>query len=177
MFEAQRSFQQGNKRTKEFILAKTMMVMVLVFLTLNIPRLILGVVEVTELSAVENCYELGHDYFMLKRTYIFDFLARLLVILNSSVNFLIYCLVGSEFRAKLISCLGLRRTMLRTRENLSMIRTETGLLGEPSCDRVASSMTNRKTTLTTELYLNTCPSTLSSVLDLCEDENISVSKV
>ena len=67
--------------------------------------------------------------------------------------------------------------MLRTRESLSMIRTENGLLGEPSCDIVASSVYNRERTLTTELYLNTCPSTLSSVLDLCEDEHISVSKV
>ena len=67
--------------------------------------------------------------------------------------------------------------MLRTRESLSMTRTENGLLGEPSCDRVASSVYNKETTLTTELYLNTCPSTLSSVLDLCEDENIPDSKV
>ena len=157
------------------------MVLVMVFLTLNIPRLVIGVIEVTELSTVEKCYELGHDYFMLKRTYILDFLARLLVILNSSVNFLIYCLVGSEFRVKLMSCLGLRssETMSmmsrRSSEIMCMMRTETELFGEPSCDTVPTgSLAKNESTLSTELYLNTDP---SCVTDLCADESISVSRV
>ena len=101
MSEAKKFFRPGNKRTKEFLLAKTMMVMVLVFLLLNTPRLVLCVVEVAQLRIVEKCYEDGHDYYMSKQTYILDFLARFLVILNSSVNFVIHCLVGSEFRANL----------------------------------------------------------------------------
>ena len=103
MSKEKKFFRPGSKRTKEFLLAKTMMVLVLVFLLLNTPRLVLCVVEVALLRTVEKCYEDGHDYYMSKQTYILDFLARFLVILNSSVNFLIYCLVGSEFRAELFT--------------------------------------------------------------------------
>ena len=46
MSEAKRFYRPGSKRTKEFLLAKTMMVLVLVFLILNTPRLILGLYEV-----------------------------------------------------------------------------------------------------------------------------------
>ena len=53
MSEARKFFRPGSKRRKEFMLAKTMMVMVLVFLILNTPRIILGVMEVSELRNVE----------------------------------------------------------------------------------------------------------------------------
>jgi len=77
------------------------MALVLVFLVLNTPRLILGLIEVTQLPRVEACYEAGLDYYIKKETYILDLLARFLVIINSSVNFVIYCLVGSQFRTEL----------------------------------------------------------------------------
>ena len=109
MKEAKRFLRPGSKSTKEFILAKTMMAIVLVFLILNIPRLILGIMEVVEIGTVEVCYELGLDYDVGKHIYIFDFMARFLVILNSSINFIVYCLVGSEFREQLRRGLGLCR--------------------------------------------------------------------
>ena len=118
MKEAKRFYRPGSTRTKEFMLARTMMVLVLVFLILNTPRLILGLVEVnflilfilttsflplkvTQLPRIETCYEAGLDYYQEKQTYIFDFLARLFVVINCSINFLIYCLVGSQFRTEL----------------------------------------------------------------------------
>ena len=118
MAEASKFFRPGSKRTKDFILARTMMALVFVFLILNTPRLILGLIEVvetshfspcngnlyrqvTQLPRVEACYEAGLEYYMKKETYILDLLARFLVIINSSVNFVIYCLVGSQFRSEL----------------------------------------------------------------------------
>ena len=50
MKEAKRFYRPGSKRTKEFMLARTMMVLVLVFLILNTPRLLLGLIEVNETS-------------------------------------------------------------------------------------------------------------------------------
>ena len=128
MSEAKKFFRPGNKRTKEFLLAKTMMVLVLVFLLLNTPRLVLCVVEVAQLKIVEKCYEDGHDYYMSKQTYILDFLARFLVILNSSVNFVIYCLVGSEFRAKLYTKWGWRPQ--KRREQVQGVEENTEWVGE-----------------------------------------------
>ena len=119
MREASKFYRPGSKRSKEFMLARTMMALVLVFLVLNTPRLILTFIEVrslykilnvynflfydqvTQLPMVETCYAAGLDYKLTKETYILDFLARFLVVVNSSVNFVIYCLVGSQFRAEL----------------------------------------------------------------------------
>ena len=128
MSEAKKFFRTGSKRTKEFLLAKTMMVLVLVFLLLNTPRLVLCVVEVAQLRTVEKCYADGQDYYMSKQTYILDFLARFLVILNSSVNFVIYCLVGSEFRANLYTRRGWRPQ--KSREQVRGVEENTEWVGE-----------------------------------------------
>jgi hypothetical protein len=101
MRKAKRIFLTNERRTQQFQMARTMLILVTVFLILNTPRLILGIVEVTQLSTVEQCYQHGLPYNISKHTYLLDFLARFLVILNSSINFIIYILVGSEFRSKL----------------------------------------------------------------------------
>ena len=86
------------------------MVLVMVFLLLNSPRLVLSLVEVTQLSTVEKCYKLGLDFHIYKTTYLLDFTARFLVILNSSINFIIYCMAGSQFRHKLLTIFSISRT-------------------------------------------------------------------
>ena len=45
--------------------------------------------------------------------YLLDFIARFLVILNSSLNFIIYILVGSEFRTKLYGAFNIPGIMRR----------------------------------------------------------------
>ena len=113
-----------------------MMVLVLVFLILNTPRLILGLIEVTEMNAVKKCFEQGKNYELTKETYILDFIARCLVILNSSVNFLIYCLAGSEFRSKLLIWMDWRRIeiMSRRREGRRLRKgNDTNERAELSC--------------------------------------------
>ena len=107
MAESRKFFHPKSRRTREFQLAKMMMVLVLVFLILNCPRLVLGLIEVTQLSSVELCYENDLDYHIKKETYLLDFAARFLVIVNSSINFIIYCLAGSQFRHKLMAMFNL----------------------------------------------------------------------
>ena len=105
MRESRKFFHPRSKRTREFQLARMMMVLVLIFLILNCPRLVLGLIEVTQLYSVELCYHHHLDYHIKKETYLLDFAARFLVILNSSINFIIYCLAGSQFRHKLLDIL------------------------------------------------------------------------
>ena len=100
---SRRFFHPKSPRSREFQLAKMMMVLVLVFLILNTPRLLLGLLEVTQLSKVEHCYQHDQDFHIRKETFLLDFIARFLVIINSSINFLSYCLAGSEFRKQLQS--------------------------------------------------------------------------
>ena len=105
MRESRKFFHPRSKRTREFQLARMMMVLVLIFLILNCPRLVLGLIEVTQLYSVELCYHHDLDYHIKKETYLIDFAARFLVIINSSINFIIYCLAGSQFRHKLLEIL------------------------------------------------------------------------
>jgi hypothetical protein len=109
------------QRKGEFQLAKTMMVMVLVFLVTNFARVILGIQEVLEYPKAEWCYDQGIYYNPSKIIYLMDFMARFLLILNSSVNFLIYCMVGSKFRNKLFETLSLRRP--HRRQSSEMLTT------------------------------------------------------
>ena len=88
-------------------------------------------IEVSQLSTVEQCYEHDLDYHVSKETYILDFLARFLVILNSSVKFLIYCLVGSEFKSKLFSILKIRKSSDRIIRE-SPTRSQLGCFQESS---------------------------------------------
>ena len=62
MKEAKRFYRPGSKRTKEFLLARTMMVLVLVFLILNTPRLILGLIEVNETSVFSELFIASSSY-------------------------------------------------------------------------------------------------------------------
>ena len=80
------------------MLAKTMMVMVLVFLLTNFTRVLLGIQELLEYSDADWCYIHDYDHHHSMLIYIMDFTARFLVILNSSINFLIYCMAGRQFR-------------------------------------------------------------------------------
>ena len=124
--ETRRFFHPGSKRIKEFLLAKTMMAVVLLFLVFNIPRLILGIMEVVQIGTVELCYENGFEYDVGKEVYIVDIFARFLVILNSSVNFIIYCLVGSEFREELGKLLTLCERKINSSTLIKLIKENEG---------------------------------------------------
>ena len=127
MAESRKFFHPTSKRTGEFQLARMMMVLVVFFLLLNSPRLVLGLIEVTQLSTVELCYQHGLDFHIHKITYLLDFTARFLVILNSSVNFIIYCVAGSQFRHKLMTILNISSesaTMLFARRIKMNLPTE-----------------------------------------------------
>ena len=82
----------------DITMAKTMMTIVTVFIILNIPRMVLALYEVSTIPDIVQCYERNCYYYLSSRRWVMDILVRYLVMLNSSINFIIYCFVGSNFR-------------------------------------------------------------------------------
>ena len=57
------------------------------------------------------CYESGQYYFAPTTQWLIDLVGRYLAILNSSINFFIYCLVGTEFRSTLFKMFSTKNNM------------------------------------------------------------------
>ena len=64
---------------------------------------------IIRIPSILRCFESGQYYFAPTTQWLIDLLARYLAILNSSINFFIYCLVGTEFRATLLTMFGLKK--------------------------------------------------------------------
>ena len=112
----------GSSRSNiDFTLAKVMMSIVFVFVVLHFPKMIMALYEVNQISNslyncayfstfwqvstipdILDCYRNGCMYYVSSSRWIADHIIRYLVMLNSSVNFIIYCFVGSYFRETLI---------------------------------------------------------------------------
>ena len=76
MERSRKFFHARSGRTAEFNLARTMMALVLVFLLLNMVRLVLCFKEVLHLPSVEMCYENDLPFNVSVGTYLADFIAR-----------------------------------------------------------------------------------------------------
>ena len=79
------------------------MTIVIVFVVLNIPRVILGVFEVSTIPNILECRRRHCRYFVSHGRWVADSIIRFLLMLNSSLNFIIYCFHGSTFRRTLFS--------------------------------------------------------------------------
>ena len=86
-------------------MAKILMTVVTVFILLNIPRMILVLYEVTLIPNILECFRRRCKYHPTSKMWAADSIVRYLVLLNSSINFLIYCFVGSNFRRTLVESL------------------------------------------------------------------------
>ena len=74
------------------------MTIVTVFIILIIPKMVLALYEVSTISDIVECYESSCYYYLSPKRWAMDIIIRYLVMLNSSINFIIYCFVGSNFR-------------------------------------------------------------------------------
>ena len=98
----------GSKRMSaslqnDISMARIMMTIVAVFITLSIPKMVLALYEVTTIPNILECYRRSCHYYITSNRWVADSIVRYLVMLNSSTNFLIYCCFGSNFRRTLFS--------------------------------------------------------------------------
>ena len=92
----------SNKLFSEIKMAKTMMTIVIVFIILNIPKMSLSLYEVSTIPNIIECNERQCPYQISSKRWLLDSIIRYMVMLNSSINFIIYCFVGSNFRSTLV---------------------------------------------------------------------------
>ena len=98
------------------------------------------------------CYEAGHFYFAPTTQWLVDFIARYLAILNSSINFFIYCLVGTQFRTTLFQMFGLKNKL-----DVPEINVETPSTGEGLFLKFRHDLNTEKSQETQSLLLKICP--------------------
>ena len=93
------------KLSSEIRMAKVMMIIVIVFVILNIPKMSLSIYEISTIPNILECFERQCPYHISTKRWLLDSLVRYMVMLNSSINFIIYCFVGSSFRSTLMMLL------------------------------------------------------------------------
>ena len=89
------------RMASEVNMAKIMITIVLLFIFLNLPRMFLALYEVSTIPNVLDCYERSCRYHISSKRWLLDCLIRYLVMINSSINFIVYCFMGSNFRRTL----------------------------------------------------------------------------
>jgi hypothetical protein len=87
-------------------MAKIMMTIVAVFILLSIPKVILALFEVSTIPNILECHKRKCRYHVSSERWVADSIIRYLVMLNSSINFIIYCFLGSKFRETMLSSFG-----------------------------------------------------------------------
>ena len=90
--------RRTSRNRKELNMAYIAIVIVSLFVISNMPRILAGAQEVTNTSLIIHCIENKAQYIPSMDFYKLDFVARLLMVVNSSINFLIYCAVSAPFK-------------------------------------------------------------------------------
>ena len=71
------------------------------FLVTNLPRVILDIHEAATIRMAQECADAGKEQFALWSMLCLS-VAHFLLVLNSSINVVIYCLTSSQFRTELV---------------------------------------------------------------------------
>lgn len=90
--------RRTSRNRKELNMAYIAIVIVSLFVISNMPRILAGAQEVTNTHLIIHCIENKTQYIPSMDFYKLDFVARLLMVINSSINFLVYCAVSTPFK-------------------------------------------------------------------------------
>ena len=93
-----------NRRQKEDNLAVIFMGIVIVFLVCHFPRIFLSLHEMLVIRNTMACSNVGYYSFPLWALLFAQF-SHILLVLNSSMNSVIYCMVSSKYRAQALKYL------------------------------------------------------------------------
>ena len=108
-----------NRRQKEDNLAVIFMAIVIVFLVCHFPRILLSLQEMLIIKNTMACANQGHYPFPLW-VLVLTYFSHILLVLNCSMNSVIYCIVSSKYRAQALKYLqSIRDTFKRCCSNCS----------------------------------------------------------
>jgi len=119
-------FGSQRKLWKEVNMFMVLLSIVIIFICCNTPRTIIDIWEFYHLEAIVKCNdllmkkEIDHPFLPEKWIECLTHISHFTAILNSSINFLIYCVVGHNFRKELLSTLGIKRNRSQVTTELTM---------------------------------------------------------
>ena len=92
--------RRTNRNAKEIKMTYIAIAIVTLFVVSNMPRILLGFEEVVNTKTIIDCIEKDVQYIPSLTFFKVDSVARLLMIVNSSVNFLVYCAGSTAFQVR-----------------------------------------------------------------------------
>ena len=96
--------RRKGRRRREDRLSVVLLIIVAVFVLCNLPRLGLNMHEITVIDQVNRCFLTDLGGFPIWAL-VLGFVSQVSLVVNSSTNLLIYCLVGTRFRAQFCAVL------------------------------------------------------------------------
>lgn len=119
-------FGSVKRQRKEMNLCLILLCIVLVFFLCHAARITLDVYEFSNVELVISCWP---PYVPATWAQGLSYISHLMMILNSSVNFIVYCLVGHTFRRELCRTLGFQKSYYGRAPVSEISRRPSGSLG------------------------------------------------
>ena len=98
----QRNCSKNKRHSKEIRTTYMAISIITSFAVLNFPRFIATIIEVVNTNLIIKCVENEVRYLPTISFYRLDYFARMLMVLNSAINFLIYCAVSTPFKVLIL---------------------------------------------------------------------------
>jgi len=124
-----KTFGSQRKLWKELNMFLVLLCIVVTFICCNTPRVIVDIWEFSHVESIVHCNEefhqdaSPHPFLPTKWIICLTHISHFTGILNSSLNFLIYCFVGHNFRKEFLHLLGLRAKPVEGSELRASLKT------------------------------------------------------
>ena len=86
------------RHMKEIRTTHMAIAIVMSFAVLNLPRIAISATEVTNTDLIITCIENNRKYIPSLLYYKIDIVARMFMMVNSAINFVIYCAASTQFQ-------------------------------------------------------------------------------